>query len=390
MSTTPPSDTDCPACGQPTHRVRRLNIDRARSDTKHGRRYQCSSEACGWQGLLFLDWSARRRAARAQAAEAEPDDAADEDAAPPAAVTRPARLAGWLGLLLGTAAVAGIPALVVVLMGLGVVADRHTLKALPLGESHDGRPLPARHPLQKVAYSAPVAGAEAAADEPPLAVREHCAWGQPGRSPYLGSTEQALRQARLPPEVVRRVAQMRRDGQVSDRLEIRTGAIRALGDGRQFNPRSFAMTFGRTLCLDARVNFVAGHVEKASLYEAHDQAGRRYSVMVPDVCGNVSVLGARGQRVGKRAVTVAMAAQGGPGPWWQKTSYDEDDAQQQGLLAWMASLQRALDQAADDPGRAVALGLNGARQVPEPGTLASVLAGLGVLVWVRRRRLAAR
>jgi hypothetical protein len=50
------------------------------------------------------------------------------------------------------------------------------------------------------------------------------------------------------------------------------------------------MTYGRTLCLETRVNFAAGHSEPADLYEALDERGRRFSVMVPDVCGNVSII----------------------------------------------------------------------------------------------------
>ena len=56
------------------------------------------------------------------------------------------------------------------------------------------------------------------------------------------------------------------------------------------------MSFGTTLCLNARVNFAPGHVEAADLFEARDDQGRLHAVMVPDVCGNVTVLGA--QRAG--------------------------------------------------------------------------------------------
>jgi hypothetical protein len=41
--------------------------------------------------------------------------------------------------------------------------------------------------------------------------------------------------------------------------------------------------------LGTRVNLKPGHVEPARLFEAQDPvSGRVYSVMVPDVCGNVS------------------------------------------------------------------------------------------------------
>jgi uncharacterized protein (TIGR03382 family) len=50
------------------------------------------------------------------------------------------------------------------------------------------------------------------------------------------------------------------------------------------------MAFSNTLCFDTRVNFNPGHLEYASLYEATDKNGKVYSVMVPFVCGNVSLL----------------------------------------------------------------------------------------------------
>jgi len=71
---------------------------------------------------------------------------------------------------------------------------------------------------------------------------------------------------------------------VVDRLDIRTGSIRAQRSGSEFDAGNIAMTYGKTLCLNTRVNFVPGHVEKASLYEAADRQGRLHAVMVPDVC----------------------------------------------------------------------------------------------------------
>jgi hypothetical protein len=48
------------------------------------------------------------------------------------------------------------------------------------------------------------------------------------------------------------------------------------------------------------VNFKRDHFERASLYQAADYRGRVHSVMIPDVCGNVSVLGAEDQ-IGPRS-----------------------------------------------------------------------------------------
>jgi hypothetical protein len=44
------------------------------------------------------------------------------------------------------------------------------------------------------------------------------------------------------------------------------------------------------MCLDSAVNFAPGHVEYADLFVATDDQGQTHYVMIPDVCGNVSVL----------------------------------------------------------------------------------------------------
>lgn len=289
------------------------------------------------------------------------------------------RLAPGLALAAGAAAALAVPAVLVVLMAVGHWAERKVQWSAPPGVSHDGRPLPAGHALQAWPQALPGAPAATVPPQPlALALREGCAWGQPGRSPYRGTTEQALLGARLPPEVVREVARLRQARLVTDRVEIRTDAIRAVSDGREFSARSFMMTYGHTLCVDARVNFVPGHVEQADLYEVRDARGKLHSVMVPDVCGNVSVLGARGDRLDKKMLTKALAAQGGPVPW-VGTAADEAGAPWLGGLRWVLGM--APDGAArpggggvQAPGQGQAPG--SVHKVPEPGTLAGVLLGL--------------
>jgi hypothetical protein len=185
--------------------------------------------------------------------------------------------------------------------------------AMELGEHYEGDPLPAQHPLRQAtpttattattatnATNATNAKAATGAALPALAnaglvLRRWCAWADPGRNPYRGTPEQALKAARLPPEVVASLTQAIADGQHSDRLTITRQSIRAERDGRQWSARALAMTYGRTLCLGTRVNFQPGHSEPASLFEAVDHQGRHHAVMVPDVCGNVSVLSAEEQ-----------------------------------------------------------------------------------------------
>ena len=329
------------------------------------RRFRCRAAACGWTGLL-----PRCR--------------------PPVPVVAAVQAPGWsrrlrqgLWLLAGGAAACAVPAAVVLLMAVGHQAEQAALRDVPPGVSHDGRPLPA-------ALAGPLArtAGEPAPDGPPLAVREGCAWGQPGRMPYRGTTAQALRAARLPPEVVQEVTRRHQARAITDRLEIRTGAIRAVSDGREFNPWSFAMTYGHTLCVGARVNFAPGHVELADLYEVRDAGGRVHAVMVPDVCGNVSVLGARGERVDKRALKAAQAALGGPVPW---VGLAADLAPQ---WPWLAGVRYALGldeggrrgRGSDRPGTAVALGARDVRTVPEPGTLGVVVMALLALALQRHLR----
>lgn len=297
-----------------------------------------------------------------------------------------ARVAPWAGrLLVGTLLAAGLAsALAVAWLGatgrdpyrLGAPGVHFEGDALPAGHALlrprpatpgvlpvAGR-LPAGAPGQAVA-AGPGSGAAAAAlpAEPPLAYRQRCVWGQPGRNPYRGTVVQALQSAHLPDEVVRAVAANIAAGQPTDRLEIRREGIRALGSGRRFDPRRVALTYGQTLCVNARVNFAAGHMEPAALYEAADAAGRVYAVMVPEVCGNVSVLSQQGERARPRLLAVAEEAP--PGPLRRLPAALEDGGGE-GLFAF-----------ADD---------RPAQTVPEPGTLLCVVLGLAALALVRRRR----
>lgn len=129
----------------------------------------------------------------------------------------------------------------------------------------------------------------------PLTIRRSCAWGVPGGNRYRGTVAQALSAARLPVEVVQQISDMAERGWTRGQVEISRAGIRSLDGLRDFGTSARAMAFGNSLCFEMRVNFVPGHVEYAALYEADDRQGRTYSVMVPYVCQNVAVLGARGE-----------------------------------------------------------------------------------------------
>ena len=108
------------------------------------------------------------------------------------------------------------------------------------------------------------------------------------------------------------------------------------------------------------MNFALGHVEAADLYEVRDNKGRRHAVMVPDVCGNVSVLGNRAERGPASRLAQALTERG--------LSTGRLDAVLKDSM---------LVTAPADPG--------GPFTAAEPGTLAAVLLALGLL-WALRRR----
>lgn len=225
-----------------------------------------------------------------------------------AAIGRVARAAA-VGLVVALGVMAPLAA--IMLTGVGAMAGRQVALGVALGvapgESHDGAPAKPGllgGTLQPAVLSPP--GAPALSDQAShgLTLRRGCHWGQPGRNPYRGTMAQALQAARLPEEVVRAIVEQRQSGGKAGRLSITRDAIRHTTDGREFDPGAVALTFGRSLCFETRVNFAPGHEELADYHEARDDQGRLHAVMVPDVCGNVSVLGARGER----GVVAGMAA----------------------------------------------------------------------------------
>ncbi len=238
-------------------------------------------------------------------------------------------------------------------------------RSVAVGESDDGEALPAAelaHPAESSQWAHPAGAAAPDADHPtPLALRQGCAWGKPGRNPYQGTVEQALIAARLPAGLVGPLADKihRRDS--TDRVLISSTAMRTVRSQREFSPKGFAMAFGHTMCRQSRVNFAPGHVEQADFYEVADAAGHKVAVLVPDVCGNVSVLSAgaeRGpvRRLLARPVALVQGAFGG-------------------------------GDAADSPALAFAVGGAGrANTVPEPGTLGCVIAVLAAWLAVKRLR----
>ena len=335
------AQVSCPTCRAPLRRVRRLASERAQQDVAALRRYRCTAPDCGWQGLLPRRVRQARKVARRRL---------------------------WRNLrklVLPAAGLAGVAAAMAAVAWQAGLFQPKAERLYARGEFHDGELLPKAHPLTRHhAHRALEAAADAASAAVPvpvadtLSLRYSCVWGQPGRNPYRGTVEQALRSAALPEEVVKSIAAQVRAGQPVDELEIRNDGVRARSSGRVFNAQNIAMTYGRTLCLSTRVNFVEGHTETAALYEATTARGRVIAVMVPKVCGNVSVLGQRAD--GERLVLKTQGA-------------GEDAAD----MRWMPAVLEGPNAGptSSDPGAA--------QEVPEPGTLSCVLAALGCLLGLR-------
>ncbi len=332
----------CPTCGAALVRVRRQLAERAGADPSATRRFRCRSAVCGFNGLL----APRRAGARARAAQALR-----------AAAGLRALVLSALALVLGLVFATGIAWLV--LRSGWAPVDRLVhpggLHRLAPGQHFEGDPVPG---VQAAVWT-PDAPAAAPQDQP-LALRQHCIWGQPGRTPYTGTPEQALTAGRVPAELVPALARRIRNREVSDRVEIRREGLRTVADGREFSPRGLTLSFGLSMCLDSRVNFAPGHAEPADFYEVRDAQGRAHRVIVPDVCGNVSVLSADGARslAGRWVAGAASALLDGLG---------EDGSAAQDLQAGHA------------------LALDTARLVPAPGTLGCVVAGLVALAFTVRR-----
>jgi hypothetical protein len=262
-----PDGGHCPGCGGPLERVHRHPLDRFLSAFRSLHRYRCCDPACGWEGVVGR-----------------------EEQLGPAA---PAP--GWRGRALWL--LGGVGLTLAAGLAVRVVMDSR-------GEAR--APVAAVTTSPRASVKGPIPGLHDEGRElseeddrlenntTPLQLRRSCLWGVPGRTPYRGTVEQALTAARLPPDVVRRIADMVRAGGSDERVEITRAGIRSTDGRRTFPAHIPAMGFGDTLCFDTVVNFQPGHVEYAALYEAEDRTGRTYSVMVPFVCRNVSVLGVRG------------------------------------------------------------------------------------------------
>lgn len=254
----------CPQCGHEVERVHRHLGDRVVAIIERVYRYRCVNAACEWEGIISL-----------------PSTAQAAIDAPP--ITWKLRI---LWLLLG-AAIA-----LLAVGGFKLYRDTRAPKR-PTEVVTAPAPLPVAAGEDFSGHPLPPDDARVSQNPTDLTVRRGCAWGVPGGNPYKGTVHQALAAARLPAEVASKVGTMVEKGMVSDRVVITRDSINTTSGKRRFDVTIPAMAFGKTVCFDTRVNFHPGHVEVADIYDATDANGTNVTVMVPYVCGNISVLSER-------------------------------------------------------------------------------------------------
>ncbi len=263
----------CLRCGGRLARKHRTSADIKLKGQAAVRRFQCVSPTCDWEGTFLVDVPTRMQGGMGSAWPG----------------WRSRALLGVVGIVLTVAAVQAARVYLKhaherdqqyarIIAASKLAAAAPLPPPLAIGESYDGEVL-AEDDVRKVA------------NHSPLTLRRGCAWGVPGRDPYKGTVAQALIAAKVPESAVRKFEAMIEMKLVSDEVEITRDGITSVSKRRRFDGNSFDMAFGSTMCFSTNVNFARGHVEKAKLYEATDADGKLHAVMVPDVCGNVTVLG---------------------------------------------------------------------------------------------------
>jgi MYXO-CTERM domain-containing protein len=267
-----PTGLHCPVCGHPLERLHRHALDRWVSLFRDVHRYRCTHPACAWEGVLT-----------------------HHGQAPVAAHPHTWRLRS---LWFCTGAVVALATA----QGARLALRWSSGAPAPTLGGAEVQALATAPGIDFEGEALPLGDVRVAGNPSPLVLRRSCAWGRPGGNPYRGTVAQALAATPLPADVVRQIGEMVERGWTRGQVEISRAGIRTLDDRRHFGSTLASMGFGNTLCYGTRVNFAPGHVEYAALYEASDSQGRNYAVMVPYVCGNVSVLGAVGETDEQRKV----------------------------------------------------------------------------------------
>jgi hypothetical protein len=242
--------------------VHRSGRDRLASliHTHSVRRYRCRTKECGWQGLLD-----RPRTASSL----------------------------WASLLRSPPFwfVAGMLSTLLVVLLVQVYWVIEAAQPVPVDAlERQLEPLPVEPGVSMAGKPLDRDDARRNADGPLTESQRGCVWGGPGQHPYLGTLADALAAARLPGDIVGKLATMHGSGLVSDRLELSSAGIRSASHRRHFGYTAKAMALDRSVCFNTRINLAVGAVGAADLYELVDGDDQRYTIMVARPGANVAVL----------------------------------------------------------------------------------------------------
>jgi hypothetical protein len=249
------------------------------------------------------------------------------------------------------------------------------------------------------------------------AIQPTCSWDRPGRNPYTGDAAVAIDRYTDIPEAVRGTLKRRiAEHQSDDSVNITRDAI---GGKNQYDPAIHDMHFGAaSVCASVtRSKWAPARVEPAAVYCVGE-----HCILVPRICGNIS----RISKLPAGKAPLAARAPAAPKPTAQfadislvdpdtheldpmtLTQMDDLDpdgnakrqrldssAEDGGVTEFVVSDELDLDDLASQYARNLAFegGLGGAEgqlhsAVPENGTWAMLLAGLGLTGWASRRRRA--
>jgi hypothetical protein len=249
------------------------------------------------------------------------------------------------------------------------------------------------------------------------AVQPTCSWDRPGHNPYTGGAAAAIdRYVDIPAAVRGTLKRRMKEGQSDDKVSITRDGI--IGKN-QYNPQIRDMHFGSSsLCNTVtRTKWAADRIEPGAVYCVGE-----HCILVPKICGNVSRI-TRGAPAVAAVVeeqrrelegTVEFADMGlvDAEPrdeeemmLSQLDELDEDGNHRSerkkslrsagrtagGVDEFVMEQELDLDDLASAYARRLAIGLGESdgeihTAVPEPGTWAMLLGGLGLIGWFGRRR----
>jgi len=226
-----------------------------------------------------------------------------------------------------------------------------------------------------------------------------CSWDRPGANPYTGTPEAAIdRYTDIPENVRRKLKHRLTYGNPDEMVDIKRDSIAGKYD---YAPTIRDMHFGKAeLCHTvSRSKWAANRVEPGAVYCADS-----HCILVPKICGNVSRIS---RIVAGTAATPEPAKEVSAQDWGEHVgnyqlglidapAEDEElDPESQAMRELLAVDPAAVTPAADDDfqrrQRALARDPSPTDEVPvaavpEPGTWAMMLGGLGLMGYMARRQ----